>query len=98
MKRDVMNLARSKDVVQRSVAGESILVPIRGNVADMQRLYALDAVAECVWDCLDGERGLVDIAVVVAEKFDVDQETAEKDVGLFLDDLLKNELIVRNGN
>ncbi len=89
-----MSFSKSKDVVCRSVAGEHILVPIRGNVSDMQRLYALDAVAECVWDCLDGERGLVDIAGIVAEKFDVAEEAAEKDVSAFLDDLLKNELIV----
>jgi len=89
-----MSFTRTKDVVHRSVAGEHILVPIRGNVADMQQLYALDAVAECVWNNLDGERGVDEIAGLVVEKFDVGEETAKKDVSLFVDDLLKHELIV----
>jgi hypothetical protein len=91
---DLQKFARSGDVVHRHVAGEHILVPIRGNVADMQRLYALDAVAEFVWDSLDGERCVADVARAISKKFNVDEATAQKDVGLFLDDLFKHDLII----
>jgi hypothetical protein len=86
---------KSGDVVHRRVAGESVLVPVRGNVADMQCLYALDEVAEYIWNCIDGESSAGWIAAKVAEKFDVDEETAERDAGLFIEDLLKHELVVQ---
>ena len=85
---------KSGDVVHREIAGERILVPVRGNVADMQKLFVLEGVGEFVWDKLDGELSATEIAGFVAEKFDVDEVTAEKDVSLFIDELLKNELVV----
>lgn len=84
---------KSGDVVHREIAGESILVPIRGNVADMQRLFALEGVGAFIWGKLDGETAVAEIAALVADRFDVDLETAEKDVAVFIDELLKNELI-----
>ena len=89
-----MSFMRSGDVVRRKIAGESILVPIRGSVADMQNLFALEGVGEFVWDKLDGELSADEIAALVAERFEVDVVTAEKDVAAFINELLKNELVV----
>jgi len=83
----------SPDVVHRRVAGESILVPIRGNVADMQRLYALDAVAEFAWERLDGTLKGDTIAEQITAAFDVDLERASADLRRFLGDLLEEGLI-----
>jgi len=84
----------SPNVVQRRVAGESILVPIRGNVADMQRLYALDAVGECVWDHLDGQHSVTDLADCVVAAFEVEPGQALADIQPFLSELLEQDLIV----
>ena len=81
------------DVVHRRVAGESILVPIRGNVADMQCLYALDAVGECVWEHLDGTRSVADLAACVTARFDVDPDRALADLQPFLAELLEQGLV-----
>ena len=76
-------------VVHRQVAGESILVPIRGNVVDMQCLYALDAVGKCVWDHLDGVRSVGELADGVVAAFDVALEQALADLQPFLAELLE---------
>jgi len=39
----------SEDVVTRQIVGETLLVPIRGDLAGSQRLFALDAVGEFIW-------------------------------------------------
>jgi hypothetical protein len=91
---DALKYKKSGDIVYRKIAGESILVPIRGSVADMQRLYALDEVAEYIWNCIDGESSVADVAAKIAEKFAIDDATAEKDVTAFIDELLENELVV----
>ena len=35
---------RQDDIVSRHIAGETILVPVTARLADMQRIYALNAV------------------------------------------------------
>ena len=35
---------REKDIISRDIAGETILVPIRGNLADMQCVFTLNPV------------------------------------------------------
>ena len=86
---------RTEDVVQRHVAGEDILVPVRGNVADMQRLFALEGAARFVWELLDGNKSLKDIAGAIASEFGIDEERAFSDVGKFMKDMLKQGLVAQ---
>ena len=83
----------SSDLVHRRVAGAYILVPIRGNVADMQRLFALDGAGEFAWEKLDGVHSVSDIAGCITEVFDVDAEQALSDLTTFMADLLEQDLV-----
>jgi hypothetical protein len=47
---------KKKDLVTREIAGETLIVPTRGNLADMQRIFALDGVAAFIWQHLERER------------------------------------------
>ena len=49
---------KKKNFVTREVAGETLIVPLRGKLADMQRIFALDAVAAFIWQNLDGQQDL----------------------------------------
>ena len=82
---------RDANVVRRTIAGETILVPIRGRLADLQRVYALNTVAEFIWEHLNGERSVAELARMVAAEFDVAPERAESDVAEF------SELLSRHG-
>jgi hypothetical protein len=66
------------------VAGESLLIPIRGRLADLQRIFALDPVAEHVWSRLDGVADLDAILRSVLDNFDVGEEQARRDIGEFV--------------
>ena len=80
-------LQRSGDVVCRQVGGESILVPIRQNVGNLDYVYTLSAVAARIWTLLDGKRSLDDIATELCAEFDVDRDTALADISELLSDL-----------
>jgi hypothetical protein len=43
---------KKKDLVTREIAGETLIVPTRGNLADMQRIFALNGVAGFIWQHL----------------------------------------------
>jgi hypothetical protein len=84
---------RKPDVVTREVAGESLLVPIRGHLADMQTLFAVDAVAACIWSALDGARPLEAVLRNVLARFAVEEAVARADLRSFVGDLESAGLI-----
>jgi hypothetical protein len=81
------------DLVRREIAGETILVPIRGNLADMQRIFSLNAVASCIWEHLDGQKSLEDARRSVAGRFAVTEEDAGDDILAFLREVLEAGLV-----
>lgn len=86
-------LQRSPEVVCRQVGGESILVPIRQNVGNLDFVYTLSDVAADVWNLLDGARPLDSIIDAICETYDVDRVTAEGDVTALLTDLVDAALV-----
>ena len=71
---------RSENVIFRKVADETILVPIKGNVADLNFIYTLTKVAAFIWGKIDGRRKLIDIKETIMAEYDVSSDDAEKDL------------------
>lgn len=88
---------RQDHVLSRHVVGETLLVPVRGKLADLQRLFTLNPVAEFVWERLDGARSVAQIAGEVSDAFDVTREQAEKDIGDFVQRLAEDGLALPAG-
>jgi hypothetical protein len=85
--------SRADEVIRRRIAGETLLVPIRGQMALLDRIFALNPVAAFIWEQLDGHRSLGDIRQGILEKFEVEPETAEADLREFIDALRQANLI-----
>lgn len=84
---------KNDQVVYRKIADETLLVPIRGNLADMQRIFALNPVAEFIWQQLDGQQSLTAICDRLLEEFEVDRPQAEADVLEFVQELQQSGLV-----
>lgn len=84
---------RNKDVVTRHIAGEILLVPVSGELADLKQVFSVESVAATTWELIDGQRSLEDIVTAVMDEYDVDRETALGDVNAFLEELEKSELV-----
>jgi hypothetical protein len=84
---------KNEDVVSRRVLEETILVPIKGSLVDMNRLFAVNSVAEYIWDELDGRKPLSEIRDGVLSKFDVERAEAEADIKEFVGELFDEGLI-----
>jgi hypothetical protein len=78
---------RSDEAVRRVIAGEILLVPIRGELAQLQQMFVLDAVGDFIWGRLDSSRDLVALAGEIAGEFDVSREVALRDLVEFVDRL-----------
>lgn len=76
--------AQKPKIVTRFIAGETLLVPISGNLADMQRIFTLNPVAAFIWEALDGKTGFDHLCQGIIARFEVSKEQAEKDLTEFL--------------
>jgi hypothetical protein len=83
-----------ESIVARRIAGEMMLVPIRGKLADMQKIYVLDTVGEFIWRKLDGKRSGKEICREVLKAFAVGEDEAEADTREFLASLVNERLLV----
>ena len=77
----------------RVVAGEAVLVPIRGGVGELGSIFTLNEVGAEIWRLIDGARSTDDIAQAVCEQFEVALEQATRDVRSFLKRLLDRGLV-----
>ncbi|MGA8621069.1 MAG: PqqD family protein [Candidatus Sulfotelmatobacter sp.] len=84
---------RSQTVVSRIVAGETLIVPVRGKVGDLASIYSFNGTGSLIWQLLESPRALTDLIRAVETKYEVDQEQARRDVTTFVDEMLSVRLV-----
>jgi hypothetical protein len=80
-------------VVSRAIAGETLVVPVRGRVGDLASIYQLNQSASRIWDALAQPVSLRELARVICDEFEVELEQAENDVQSFVEQLRSAGLI-----
>ena len=88
-----MKYIRTSSVVARSVAGEYILVPVSGDVADMRQLFSLNQTAQSIWKVLASPVTEDQVVAAITSEFHVDATLARKDVQELLATLQDRKLI-----
>ncbi|MDD4969013.1 MAG: PqqD family protein [Paludibacter sp.] len=73
--------------VAREVGNEMILVPLSGNVAQMNELFTLNETARFIWENATETNTIRDIENLMTEQFDIDPVTAKKDIEQFMSKL-----------
>jgi hypothetical protein len=86
-------MKRKNDFILQNVGGENLLVPLGAQVRDLNGLITLNGTAACVWQLLAAEHSMDELTAAVAERFDVDPETACADVRMFVDEIAKIGLL-----
>ncbi|MGD1075662.1 MAG: PqqD family protein [Thermodesulfovibrionales bacterium] len=84
---------KGKDLVTRCVAGETIIVPIKSTVGDLDCIYTLNEVSTTIWECIDGKTSISRIIEALCSTYDVLAEEAERDTLDFLKALEQAGLI-----
>ncbi len=84
---------RSRTVVSRVVAGETLIVPVRGKVGDLASIYSFNGTGSLIWQLLESPKALTDLIRVVEMEYEVEQEQARRDVATFVDEMLTVRLV-----
>jgi coenzyme PQQ biosynthesis protein PqqD len=79
-------VTRDENVAWRIIGDEAVLLS-----AEDSSVHSLDAVGTRIWELCDGEKTVSEIIDQVVAEFEVERETAEKDVVEFIEELMKKE-------
>ena len=83
-----MKPVRVEGIVLTEADEESILYDAKEG-----KVHILNRVGAFIWDLCNGENTLEDISRAVAESFEVDEETAQKDIKEFIEELQGMDLL-----
>jgi hypothetical protein len=84
----------SEDVVAREIEGDIVIVPLVAGICDAEdELYTLNPTAKAVWNMLDGQRTLGQVAVALIEEFDAEQAEIEADVLGFASEMTRRGIL-----
>ena len=78
---------RNDNFVFRRIEGETLLVPIRDNVGDLDCIYSLNPVGALVWEHLGGSQDLAAIKSRITAEYDVAEDEAETDLLSFIEEM-----------
>jgi hypothetical protein len=78
---------KEEDLVTRDVAGETIIVPIKGRVGDLDSIFTLNKLGSFIWNQLEVGPTIRQLVDSVAREYDVEASEAKRDVAEFLDSL-----------
>ena len=84
---------RGRDLVTRNVGGETIVVPIKNKVGDLNSIFTLNEIGTMIWGLIDGKRSVTEIARAICRTYEVKPEVAEKDTLEFLNTLKEAGLL-----
>ncbi len=74
--------------VNRKIAGEMVLVPIRHNVGDLACIYNLNEVGSRIWELIDEKTTAGQIRDKIVEEYEITAAEAEADLDEFLNTLI----------
>ena len=93
----MITFAKESDLVTRLIAGETIIVPIRNGVGDLNAIYTLNEVGTRIWQLIDGQTRVEQMIKAITAEYEVPKEEAEKDIVEYLDSLEQAGLIKTKG-
>ena len=86
------------DFILRQIAGENILVPCGESAKRLSGLINLNSTAAFIWQNLNDVKDLDELTARVMENFEVDEETARRDVnGLTAELILAGMVLTEEG-
>jgi hypothetical protein len=78
---------KQDNFVTREIAGETIVVPIRGRTEDLDSIFTLNEQGTLIWNLLDGRTNVNQIVEAISKTYEVTKDEATKDTIDFLTSL-----------
>ena len=83
----------NSEYILREIAGETVLIPTGSASQKLNGMIRLTETAAFIWKQVDTARDLSEIIRRIQEEFEVDEETAGRDVRGFLYELYIRDMV-----
>lgn len=77
----------------REIAGQSVVVPLGSRVVEFNGIMTLSESGALLWRELEKGASIDEMVDVILSEYDVDRETARKDVEQFVQSMLDTSII-----
>lgn len=77
----------------REVAGNYIIVAIGDEAVDFNGLMTVNETGAFLWKKLESGADTAELLCELTGEYDIDEETAKRDIGLFIEKLQKADLL-----
>jgi Coenzyme PQQ synthesis protein D (PqqD) len=84
---------KSENIVTRRIAGQTLLVPVAANVADLDSLYMLNEMGTRIWELIGSNTTLDKVVETITREYDVEPEEAATSILEFINSLCEARLI-----
>jgi hypothetical protein len=84
---------RSRAIVSRLIAGETLILPVTGDVGDLTSFYTLNETATTIWEALEKPRTLKEICDVIERKYEISRERVVEDMEFFVSEMCALSLV-----
>lgn len=79
--------------IKSKLGDECVVVPVGAQTVDFRGLITLNETGEFIWEQLKDEKTEQELVEAILSEYDVDRETAERDVHAFVDTLKEKDLL-----
>ena len=87
---------RSKNIIEREIEGEMVIIPSASGVVDLENVsvFSLNDTAKEIWSRINGEKAAIDIIGELDNLYEVDKERLINDIMELLEELIANKLVL----
>ena len=82
-----------KELIKRTISGDTVLVPIGSAVYDANGLFVLNELGGFLWDLLPQAENIQQLVEAVLKEYEVDETAATRDISAFLEELKKLDIL-----
>ena len=80
---------RSTSAVTSEVACETVVVPTKGEVGDLDAIFCFNEIGTDVWALMEDDRSLAELTTWVFDHYDVPHSQAQNDIREFITELVQ---------
>ena len=80
-----MKIRKNPELILRRIAGETVLIPTGSFAAAFNGIIHLNGPAAFIWAQMERAKSREELAQSLFDRYEIDEETARKDVNGFLD-------------
>lgn len=82
------------DFIIRNIAGDNVLIPTGKTAMNFNGMIILNETGVFIWKLLtEGEKDQNEILKKITEEFEIDEESAKKDLEVFIERLVQEGLV-----